>query len=126
MALKKNYQSGTKYNYASISNIHYVKDRYLMFDVQLFERDSVVLSQNEYDTLTEDVKYMYIPVGSNYELEWRIITNTQHTVSLEKSNIDNTFTISYLNEINHNMVKSCYDWLKANIDMFNGNEWEDC
>lgn len=124
MALKKSYQTGTKYNYANIENVNYIKNQVIDLRIVIYERDGNTLSKKQYNALPEEEKYKYFPDAENYQLEPIRSTGMQFTIPLQ--NNPEQFSIAYLNKKDNNLIKSCYEWLKTNVDLFNSKDWEDC
>lgn len=126
MALIKKSKTGTKYSYARIGNINYNKEQHLSFVVQIIERDSVTITEEEYKALhwEERATYEVNPQDPKiYEPLSKSIGSMNFDVNLLDKPIE--FSSSYLNEADHNLTKSCYGWLKINTDLFSSDVWTD-
>ena len=121
MALKKNYQSGTKYYYARIQSIIYNKDLSVAVGIVLWERDSDIINQATYDGLSDEDKLNYVQSGDDWELNWVSTSPIYMDISLDSDPVE--FQIVTLDTVNKNMIKTCYEWIKANVDMFNSTDW---
>lgn len=122
MAFKKNYKGGSKYNYAIIESIHYNKDSNISVELIIYERDSDILSESQYNILTNEEKLNYIKFLEKYELIWKRKGN--HILVIELLN-NSEFSLTNLNKVDNNIIKSCYLYIKNNQEIFNSNDWSD-
>ena len=99
MALKKDYSTGTKYLYAKVSTCNYSKHEQINFTIEIYEKD------------TEDE-------------ECNTLVNPRTHYLVEHATENDPFSIAALNIENNNIVSTCYDWIKENLELFNG--WSDC
>jgi hypothetical protein len=127
MALKKSFKSGKQYNYASIDQVHYQKKQFVTFYLKVYEKDSSWLPVKEKIIVGEDENGK--PVFEEIIKEEPVdkITDMNFTISMSEKNSKKegeSFTMNKISQKDNNIIRSCYKWLKKNVDMF--NDWEDC
>ncbi len=99
MSLRRNYESSSKYLYAKIINVFYQKDLPLDITIEMWEKDDADELHN-------------VKLGGN------------HNYRASHPETNDPFAIEALNVADMNIIKSCYNYIKANIDLF--RDFIDC
>ncbi|MBU2646120.1 hypothetical protein KKI24_15555 [bacterium] len=139
MAIRKNFNEGTKYYYGVISYIGYIKDptgKHLglnhKMDVHLYIRDS---AESEYIELQNRLEYL-IPEKRQVQKEIILepeMTDEDGNIVKEKvtgfemvldESYQQPFLVENMNPADINIIQLGYEWLKSNIELF--ADFEDC
>ena len=130
MAIKKNYKAGTKYNYAVINQLVYNKESSILANVLLREKDRAWKPKIQDEIPTGKTDKDGNPIMEKImetEEEPERITEMNFTIPLmdvETRKPNKLFTLDQISKKDNNLIRSCYTWLKKNVDIFSG--WKDC
>jgi hypothetical protein len=100
MAIKRDYSTGSKFLYVKVRSVTFNKEERVFFRLEVFEKDSIDAEITNF-LYCQDINIM--SVDANFPLY---------------------FSISKLDEIDTNLIKQCYEYIKVNLDQY--RDFIDC